>query len=246
MKKQHEEITIKELIDIFLPKIWIIAIVAIVFAGLLGAYSMFIKDDTFTSTASFIMVKIPTQYNENTGTTAVTTGLTASEIQAMQSMISMSEQVIETNDYLEKVKEKLVSRDARYEGVSINRLRDMLSIKVVGEATCFDLSVVSTDSQLSYDVSQIVYETFPSVIEDVFDSYSVTIKIIDPPRKAVSPNSKGVFKNAVIGGFAGAILAVIVVFIISKLDVVIRSKDKVEKSFDIPIIGIIPRFEDDN
>ena len=61
MKKQREEITIKELIDIFLPKIWIVALVAVVFAGLLGGYSMFLKDDTYTSTASFIMVKTAIQ-----------------------------------------------------------------------------------------------------------------------------------------------------------------------------------------
>ena len=246
MKKQRDEITIKELIDIFIPKIWIVALVAVVFAGLLGGYSMFIKDDTFTSKASFVMVKIPTQYNDSTGTTAVTTGLTASEIQAMQSMIAMSEQVVQTHEYLSSVKAQLVARDARYESVSVSQLRSMLSIKIVGEATCFDLSVVSEDSQLSYDVSDIVYQTFPDVIEDVFDSYSVTIKMIDPPRKASSANAKGTFKNAVIGGASGVILSALVIFIISKLDVVVRSKEKIENSFDIPVIGLIPRFEEDN
>lgn len=246
MKKQNEEITIKELLNIFLPKIWIIALVAIVFAALLGGYSMFIKDDTYTSTASFIMVKIPTQYNENTGSTAVTTGLSASEIDAMQSMIAMSEQVMETNEYLSTVKEKLVERDPRYANISVSALKEMLSIKVVGEATCFDLSAMSTDPQLSYDISDIVYHTFPAVIEDVFDSYSITIKIIDPPLKASSANGKGVFKNAVIGGFAGAVLSALLVFVISKLDVVVRSKEKIEQSFDIPIIGMIPQFENDN
>ena len=217
-----------------------------IFAGLLGGYSMFLKDDTYTSTASFVMVKIPTQYNENSSSTAVTTGLTASEIEAMQRMISMSEQVIKTNEYLSDVKEQLVARDAKYESLSVGALRQMISIKVVGEATCFNLSVISTDAQLSYDVTDVVYHTFPGVIEDVFDSYSVTIKMIDPPLKASNANSKGVFKNAVIGGFAGAILSVLVVFVISKLDVIVRSKEKIENSFDIPIIGLIPRFEDDN
>ena len=246
MKKQREEITIKELIDIFLPKIWIVALVAVVFAGLLGGYSMFIKDDTYTSKASFVMVKIPTQYNDSTGTTAVTTGLTASEIQAMQSMISMSEQVIQTYEYLSNVKAQLVARDARYECISVSQLKSMLSIEIVGEATCFDLSVISEDSQLSYDVSDIVYQTFPNVIEDVFDSYSVTIKMIDPPRKAASANGKGTFKNAVIGGVAGGVLSMLAIFVISKLDVVIRSKEKLENSFDIPVIGLIPRFEEEN
>jgi capsular polysaccharide biosynthesis protein len=246
MKKQHEEITIKELIDIFLPKVWIIAMVAIVFAAAFGGYSMFMKDDTYTSTASFIMIKIPTQYGENSGNGAVTTGLSTSEISAMQSMIAMAEQVMETNEYLSNVKEKLVARDAKYANVSVVALKSMLAIEIVGDATCFDLSAISIDPQLSYDVTDIVYETFPDVIEEVFDSYSITIKIIDPPLKATAPNSKGVLKNAIIGGFGGAILAMLAVFIISKLDVIVRSKEKLEQNFDIPIIGTIPRFESDN
>ena len=246
MKKQNEEITIKELIDIFLPKIWLIALITIVFAGALGGYSMFMKDDTYTSTASFIMVKIPTKYDGNSGSTAVTTGLNASEIEAMQYMIGMAEQIMETNDYLTTVKTALVERDARYQSVSVNALKSMLSIKVVGDATCFDLSVLSTDPQLSYDVSEVVYQTFPAVIEKYYSSYSISIKLIDTPVKATSANSKGVLKNAVIGGFGGGVLALLLVFVVAKLDVIVRSKEKIEQSLDIPIIGLIPRFESDN
>ena len=84
------------------------------------------------------------------------------------------------------------------------------------------------------------------VIEDVFDSYSITIKIINSPKKALTANSKGVFRNAIIGGFAGALVTMLAVFVVSRLDVIIRNKEKIEQSFDIPILGLIPRFEQDN
>lgn len=245
MKERNEEITIKELIEIFLPKVWVIVLVAVLFAGMLGGYSYFLKDDTYTSTASFIMVKTPTQYNQETGTTAITTGLSASEIDAMQSMISMTEQIMETNQYLTSVRDELILRDARYESVTLDYLRKVLSIKVVGEATVFDLSAITTDPQLSYDISDIVYHTFPDVIKDKFDSYSITIKIIDPPLKANTANSKGVIKNAIIGGLAGAVLSMLIVFVVAKLDIVIRTKEKLEQSFNIPVIGVIPSFETD-
>ena len=247
MKEQHDEITIKELIDIFLPKVWVIALVAVIFAAILGGYSMFIKDDTYTSTSSFIMVKIPTQYDEDSnGAFAITTGLSASEISAMQSMIGMAEQIMETKDYLKTVKEGLVNVNPEYMSVSVQELRNMLSVKVVGEATVFDLSVISEDPELAYLVSDIVYHTFPNVIEEYFDSYSISIKVIDTPVKATSPNSKGTFRNAVIGGLAGVVLSMLVIFVISKLDIVIRSKEKIEQGYDIPVIGLIPRFEGDN
>lgn len=245
MREQNDEITIKELLDIFLPKLWVIVLVAVIFAGMLGSYSLFLKDDTYTSTASFIMVKTPTQYGTATGSAAITTGLTASEIDAMQSMIGMSEQIMETNQYLSTVKEKLVAKDSRYESVSRSQLKNALSIKVVGEATVFDLSAVTTDPQLSYDIADVVYHTFPEVIGNFYEEYSISIKVIDPPVKVTTRNAKGTVRNTFIGGFAGAALAALIVFVVTKLDIVIRSKEKLEQCFNVPVIGVIPSFDSD-
>ena len=46
-------------------------------------------------------------------------------------------------------------------------------------------------------------------------------------------------------GFAGAVLTALIVFVVAKLDIVIRSKEKLEQSFNVPVIGVIPRFETD-
>ena len=246
MKEHNDEITIKELLDIFLPKLWAIVLVAILFGGAMGVYSMFIKEDTYTSTASFIMVKTPTQYGTTSGSTAITTGLNANEIDAMQSMISMTEQIMETNQYLSGVKEALVAKNPEYESLSIAQMRKLLSIKVVGEATVFNLSATTTDPVLSYDIIDAVYHTLPDVIGDYYEEYSISIKVIDPPVKEITRNARGTVKNTVIGGFAGGVLAMLVVFVVAKLDFVIRNKEKIEQTFDIPVIGVIPRFEGEN
>ncbi len=243
MKKQREEITIKDLINIFVPNIWIIALVTVVCAALLGGYAMFIKEDTYTSSAKFIMSKTPNQSSSQN--TTITTSFSAADIEAMQEVIGMSEQVMETKDYLTTVRDELIAKDEKYQSVTLSELRDILSIKIDGDATVFDLSAVTEDPQFSYDILDIVYHTFPDVIRDTFSSYSIVIKVIDTPAKPTSADSKGVLKNAVIGGLCGLVLTMLVVFVVSKLDVVIRSKEKIEESFDIPIIGMIPRFEDE-
>lgn len=246
MKEHNDEITIKELFEIFIPKMWIIALIAMIFAGTMGVYSMFIKEDTYTSTASFIMVKTPTQYGTTSGSTAITTGLSASEIDAMQSMIAMTEQIMKTNQYLSTVKEALVARNPEYEKLSVSYLAKLLSAKVVGEATVFDLSATTKDPALSYDIMDVVYHTLPGVIGDYYEEYSISIKVIDPPVKDISRNARGTVRNTLIGGFAGGVLAALVVFVVAKLDFVIRTKEKLEQSFDIPVIGVIPRFEGEN
>ena len=246
MKEHNDEITIKELLDIFLPKLWVIVLVAIIFGGMFGGYSMFIKEDTYTSTASFIMVKTPTQYGTPSGSAAITTGLSATEIEAMQSMISMTEQIVETTQYLSSVKEALVAKNPEYQSLSISHMRKLLSIKVVGEATVFDLSATTTDPVLSYDIVDVVYHTLPDVIGDYYKEYSISIKTIDPPVKEIGRNARGTIKNTLIGGFAGGVLTMLIGCVVAKLDFVIRSKEKLEQSFDIPVIGVIPRFEGEN
>lgn len=245
MKKQQDEISIKDLFNIFLPKLWIVAIVSILFAALLGGYTAIIQKDTYSSVSTFVMVKIPTQYSDGQTNGAVTTGLNSAEIEAMQKMITMSEQVMETNDFLNVIKRALVEKYPQYASISIAKLKEMLSISIDGEATVFKLTAVSTDSALSYAVADVVHDKLPEKIEDVFSSYSIKIKDIDPPREAKAPNSKGTLKKAAIGFIGGAVLSMLAIFVVSKLDVVVRSKEKLEDSFDIPLIGVIPSVEDD-
>ena len=59
MNKQREETTLKDLADIFIPKVWFIVLVAVIFAGAFGGYSMFFKQNTYTSTAIYMIGKIP-------------------------------------------------------------------------------------------------------------------------------------------------------------------------------------------
>lgn len=220
-------------------------VTALVFAALLGGYSIFIKDSTYTSKSTYVMVKIPTQYTDQDHNTAVTTGLSAAEVEAMQLMIEMSEQVLETTSFLTVIKDEVKARNPEYSSITVGQLEEMISIKVVGEATVFDISTTSKDPKLSYAVALVVEDLLPEKIEEVFSSYSVQIKHIDEPRLSTAPNSKGTFRNAVIGLLGGAIVSMLVVFIIAKLDVIVRTKEKLEEQIAIPVIGVIPHLDEE-
>ena len=49
MKKNNEEITFKDILGIFIPKIWIILLVAVVLASLFAFYTSEVVDDTYTT-----------------------------------------------------------------------------------------------------------------------------------------------------------------------------------------------------
>ena len=91
MKKQNDDITLKSLLDIFIPKIWIILLVAVICASVLGAYSYFGQVDTYTSKGKYMVAKV--NYSDNDAQT----GLTTAEIAAMQGIIANAKEIINTS-----------------------------------------------------------------------------------------------------------------------------------------------------
>ena len=151
MKKQNEELTLKDILNIFLPKLWFLVLVAIVCAAVLGTMTA-MKKDTFTAESTFMMVKVPVSNSE-----ATNTGLNAAEIEAMQNMISSSKFILESTSFCQKVRDMLVG----YEGVDAMDIRSMLSVSLMEDSTCFSVSTRTVDPQLAKDVADVVHKLLP-------------------------------------------------------------------------------------
>ncbi len=235
MKKQNGEISIKDILDIFIPKLWLLAIVAVIGAVAMGFITE-TKADTYTSTSTFMMVKVPMSNSE-----ATNTGLNTGEITAMQHMIDSAKYILSSETFCKKVRDNLDG----YEKVTVGQIRSMLTLSLLGDTTICSVTTRTTDPELSKAVADVVHDIFPEDIQSRLP-YAIKITELDPPRKPYSADDKGTLQNAVIGFAAGLLLSALVVFIWAKLDVVIRSKEKIEESLNIPILGTIPKLESDN
>ena len=235
MKKQNDELTLKDIFNIFLPKLWFLVLVAVVCAAVLGTMTA-MKKDTYTAESTFMMVKVPVSNSE-----ATNTGLNAAEIEAMQKMISSSKFILESTSFCQKVRDALVG----YEGLEASHMKSMLSISLMEDSTCFTISTKASDPRLAKDVADVVHKLFP---EDIMQRlpYAIKISTLDYPEVPTSADGKSVTRNALIGGIAGALVAAVAVFLFAKFDVVIRTREKIEDNFSIPILGVIPRLEVDD
>ncbi len=238
MKKQNDEITLKDVLDIFIPKLWFIVLIAVICSLALGTLS-FMKDDVYTSTCTFSMGKQSLNENESY------TGVNESEIAAMRNMIESTAYILKSVDFCTKVHEQLNYQYDEFQDVKIPELQKMMSVSLLGEATFFAIDVKSGNPQLSQAVAGIVNDELSVAFGERF-SYAVKIDKLDYPELPTAPDSKNVVRNAVIGFVAGALIAVLIVFILNRFDVIIRSKEKIEENFDIPVLGVIPRLEIDN
>ncbi|MBQ8583194.1 MAG: hypothetical protein IJ488_01110 [Clostridia bacterium] len=238
MKKQNDEITIKGLINIFLPKLWLIILVAVLFGAAFGGYSAFMKKDTYTSSGKYMMSKI--NYTE----VYDKTGLTSSEVDAMQLMIANMQEIVDTNRFANKVIDSLKNDYSITREFTPSQIRPMMKVVLSGEnTTCYYIRVTSDDPEISQAIAEVAGKL---LVEDYKETkYAVTIDLKDDPALPTSPDSKNVVRNAVIGFAGGFLLAALAVFVISKLDVVVRSREKLEDNFDMPVLGVIPRLESD-
>ena len=129
---------------------------------------------------------------------------------------------------------------------SSSLVTSMISVALAKtDTTCYYFAVTSNDPEHSYAIAEVAGEY---LIEEYKAKtvYAISFARIDDPIGPTDRNSKNIVRNALIGFVGGLLFSLILVFVMSRFDVVIRTRDKLEDAFDIPILGIIPRLELEN
>ncbi len=225
MENKTNEITIKDLIGMIVPKLWIVAICAVVFALIGGIYTSFSKKDTYTSDFSMYVYR---------------NDASAQDIQ-VEEMILVYQEFIYTRDVLGKIVDNL---PAEYQSAAItpDYIRSVMGMSLSRSNFVFRISATTTDPALSRAIAESAEAVVPAVLTEIPDSYALLP--CESPEEA-HLNGKGTLKSAVIGFAFGLILSVVAIIVYSIFDVVIRKKQDLEDNFDIPILGSIPYYETD-
>ena len=128
--------------------------------------------------------------------------------------------------------DKLVYSDIRG-CISSSTKQDLLTVSVTSSNPSLSFGIANSIAAVFEDENQ----KFLAYPEDAVNEVAVVI-----PDNPSGPNSRKVVLNTLIGLVVGAVLAMVAVFIINMYDVVIHDKKKIEDNFDVPILGVIPRF----
>ena len=240
MKKNNEEFSIKELINIFLPRLWLIVIVALVFGFCAAFYAVVLKDDTYTSTTRIHISK----------NTSGTSDLGVNDVEFATFYLETYIELIKIPDFLEKVLDdfrdgedyKAYIDSVGTENLTGASIRGYISTSKTQDI--LSISVTTPNSYLSYGLANSIQKVICNIDERVL-AYPVEIVTpftIQHPVRALSPNSHREVFTTIIGLAVGTILAMALIFIINVMDVTVRDRKKLEDSFDVPVLGVIPRF----
>ncbi len=235
MKKQNDEINLKDLVGVFIPKLWIILIVSVIVSLLLGAYAMFFKSDTYTSKATLMINK------------SNSTSISASDIDTSVRLIELLSEVVTSGEFLSDVEAAVTENSNQNITVKVAELKGAVSVRKRAETSMFDIVVTTASPERSYAIANAVRDVLTGNTwrEDLQSFNNIDMITMESPVIAGSANSKGVVTNLLIGFLVGAVISAVVVYIMSMFDVVIHDRKKIEDNFDIPILGVIPSYDID-
>ena len=224
MKKKNEELTFKDIISVFIPKVWLILIVAILFGAIMGVYSLVLKKDTYTASSTMFVYKD-------------SQSITSTDMVVAENMVKVYSIVLTSDEVLNDVIASLPPEYAKY-NVNAAFLRSVMSISEQGNGV-FKISITTDNPQLSFALAEGIENTAPAAIKTSIQSV-LSITIFESPKLPTAPNSKHIARNVAVAFLAGALFAAVIVWIINVFDVVIHDKKKLEDNFDIPVLGVIP------
>ena len=224
--RENVEVDLQKLLIAYVRKWWAIALSALVIAAGALWYTMTYVTPLYQATATIYV-------NNNRGDTQME--------QISNASLVTSQKLVKT--YINIIKsDTVLGRVVEHSGLpySASQLRGMLSAQQVEETEMFRIVVTNPNPQTAAEVANAIANEGLEGIEAIVEGSSA--KVVDyasVPRQKSSPN---LTQTALLGGVAGALLAVVAITIQYLMDVRVKVAADLEQMFEIPLLGQIPVF----
>lgn len=225
-KVTENQIDLLEIFHLFFRKLGIIVLVGVI--GVLVAVvgtKAFITPQYRSTTKMYVLTK-------QSGT-----AVTSSDMQLSQVITKDYEELIKSRTVLEKVAEEL--------GISIgyNELLGKLSITNTTDTRVLTISVSDPDPYLASQIADAVRDVSAEHIQKVMDVEAVNV--VDKANIPSAPYSPDIKRNGMIGGLAGAVIAMGIIFLLYMLNDTVCTSEDVERYLQMSTLGSIPMVEDE-
>ena len=153
--------------------------------------------------------------------------------------INMFEKLVDT--YSEITRSRTVAEDVIKElelSLSVDEVQQMISSSAKGNTQFLNISIISTDSQLSYDIANQVALSLKKT--SMILRGTDIVQILDPANLPSSPSSPSLVLNLVIGFFTGMMISLFGALLLDFLDKTIKDPKYIITDVNLPFLGTIP------
>ena len=220
-----KQITISDLLKMFLNHIRLIIIVTLVATLLAFLYVSFFVTPIYSTTA-LILVQSEASF---------TTGSTSSNLNAEEVKVNSITSSIELANTCAVLFTEVPEMKSIISGASV-------AIKPVEDSYFLRITASSPDPNTAANIANRVAQAAPSVFQTYFgDAGKVdTVDEASIPSRPSSPNKT---KYVLIGFLAGLIISLVISFLLEIIDTTIKPGDDLYKIYDVPVFAEIIDFE---
>lgn len=231
-----EELDLLELFFAFWKrKLWLI--LAIIIGIIFGfVYTRYIIVPEYTSSVTLILSKPSNVSSSATITDASELGITQSDIQLNQKLISTYGEIMKSRRISNTVIKNL-NLDMTYEEII-----KCVDVSAVKDTDVIKLSITTTDPYLSAEIATEMTDVFT---KDIVEIYNIqNISIIDVAEVDEEPVNISYTKNIAIFAIIAFILVAGVIFILYYFDNTIKTEEDIQKLTGLPVLCMVPKISD--
>ena len=222
----EREIDLLELAKKLRQHLFSILCLAVIFAALSYAASVFVITPKYEATTTMIVSNSKNEDPNQKGDVDI------NQINANRALVSTYSEIVKSKGVADKVIADL-KLDMDYGDFS-----QKVSIEPVKDTQIISVKVVDTVPERAMDIANATSMVFKDSITKIMKVDNV--QILDKanlPEKASSPNIK---KNTAIGLILGFIIGVAISLFKELSDTTFKSTDDIQEAFDIPVLGMVP------
>lgn len=217
------EIDLSQLLKLLKKNIRLIIILALVGIIIAASATTFLISKKYQSQGS-VLLKAD----------VVNGSLDSTQVNTNKMMVNNYVKLLQGNNIQDQVAKNL--------NITSAEVRSSLSITNTTDTQIIEISSTTVDPGLSKRIVDETISVFTTLIQEKLDVTNVTI--VDQPEVNPNPVSPSMVKNVIIGAVAGIVISLGYLLLTYLLDTKIKNGEQAEQYLGVPLLGIVPFFEE--
>lgn len=228
----NEEVIRLEDIFYSLKQRWkMIVLITILSTLVAGILSFFVIKPTYEGKVKVFIGK--------EGSTSESKDYNSSDVTMYQNLMKTYAEIIKTKDSTKKAL-RVIGEDTSASNVS--RVLSNLTVTPGANTQILDITYKTKNKLEVTKILKAVTNTFISKSSDLIPNGNIqVIQEAEEPAAPVAPNK---IMNTAIGFLLGLMISVGIAFLLEYLDNTFKGTDELEAALGIPVIGVIPQFDE--
>ena len=217
------EIDLSQLLKLLKKNIRLIIILALVGIIIAASATTFLISKKYQSQGS-VLLKAD----------VVNGSLDSTQVNTNKMMVNNYVKLLQGNNIQDQVAKNL--------NITSAEVRSSLSITNTTDTQIIEISSTTVDPGLSKRIVDETISVFTETVKEILDVSNIIM--VDNAEINTAPVSPNIQKNMVLGAIAGIVISLGYILLTYLLDSKIKNADVAEQVLNLPVLGMVPYFED--